>query len=196
MELRTDFIDTSEFKFNDPKWTEGWQHNRKIKRINRGITLKSFGAFLVDRGFTHVLVGYEGSGDSGECYTAEGYKDKEFAEINNQWGLSENFSPYGGKDITDGKNRQAELRELFDTYKKLNPEAEFGKDDNHLEYVLSNMINYDWYNNEGGQGTVIWDLKKERVKVEGQQNYYGQYDCNETYGLNGEEPKTKYKDIR
>ena len=58
------------------------------------------------------------------------------------------------------------------------------------------MINYDWYNNEGGQGTVIWDLKKERVKVEGQQNYYGQYDCNETYGLNGEEPKTKYKDIR
>ena len=58
------------------------------------------------------------------------------------------------------------------------------------------MISYDWYNNDGGQGEVVWDLKKEIIKVEGEQNYQGQYDCHEQYSLNGEEPKTRYKDIR
>lgn len=193
-ELRTDFVDIKGLEFNDPKWNEGWNHNRKLKRINKGIVLKSLGIFFLDRGFTHILVGYEGSGDSGEAFAAEGYKDNEFQEIDGAYGLSENFSPYGDKTLSDGKNRQSEVRELFGTYRDLNPHAELGRDDYELEYILSDMINYDWYNNEGGGGTVVWDLKKEKIKVEGHQYYHGSYDCEETYSLNGEEPKSKYKD--
>ena len=86
------------------------------------------------------------------------------------------------------------MRELFNTYRKLNPNAEFGRDDYELEYILSDMIDYDWYNNEGGEGTIVWNLKKEEIKVDGHQYYHGHYDCTETYALNGKEPKTKYKD--
>ena len=39
-----------------------------------------------------------------------------------------------------------------------------------LQYLLSDLIGYDWYNNEGGQGRVILDTTKKTVTVEGQQN--------------------------
>ena len=63
-----------------------------------------------------------------------------------------------------------------------------------LEHILSAMIGYDWYNNEGGSGTVIWNLKRNKIDIEGYQNYYGSYDCKESYDLNGKEPKLSYKD--
>ena len=39
-----------------------------------------------------------------------------------------------------------------------------------LEYLLSDLIGYDWYNNEGGQGRVVLDTTKNIVYVEGEQN--------------------------
>ena len=197
-ELRTDFIDTKELKYNDPRWTEAWHHNRKIKRINKGISLKAFGTFLQDRGYTHVTLEYEGSGDSGDAYCAEGFKSKkDFEARGGDYGYGERIGGWcGSTKIEEGTRNQKELCDLFNTYKEYNPDAQLGSSDSDLSGILVSMIDYDWYNNEGGQGEVIWDLKKETIVVEGEQNYQGQYECKETYGLNGDEPKTKYKDIR
>ena len=194
MELRTDFIDIKGLEYNDPKWTEGWQHNRKVKRINRGISLKAFGTFLQDRGYTHITMEYEGSGDSGDAFYTEGFKSTKDFETRG----GERIGGWHGEDsVESGTHNQKELCNLFKTYKEYNPDVDFGDGDtNDLHYLLSSMIDYDWYNNEGGQGEVTWYLKKETIIVEGEQNYQGQYECKETYGLNGDEPKTKYKDIR
>ena len=194
-EYRTDFIDTKDLSVNDPKWSEGWHHNRKLKRINRGISLKAFGTFLLDRGYTHITMEYEGSGDSGDCFYAEGFKSKkDFDTRGGEYNQGERIGGWGDSDISKGTHNQKELMELFNTYKEYNPEVDFDCN-NDLHYLLSSMINYDWYNNEGGQGEVIWNLKKETIKVEGYQNYQGQYECKETYSLNGDEPKNKYKDV-
>ena len=198
-ELRTDFIDMDKIEGFGEKWSEAYKHNNKIRNINKGIMLASFGKFLMDRGFAHILVGYEGSGDSGDCFYAEGFKDDEYREAldNTKYGtVGEQLGQYHSKSkINDGKHRQKEVRELFDTYKRLNPEW---KPDEHdmdgLEYLLAGMIQYDWYNNEGGQGEIIWHLKKEKIQVDGQQNYHGSFDCKEIYHLNGKEPSVKYKD--
>jgi len=199
-ELRTDFIDTS--KINTDKnwneWSKAYDHNRKIKRINTGIMLEAFGTFLMDRGFTHILVSYEGSGDSGECFYAEGFKDNEYREAldNTKYGaVGERLVQWGTESkIDEGKHRQKEVKELFNTYKDLNPEWQPGRDMDGLDYVLSNLIGYDWYNNEGGQGEVVWHLKRKLIQVDGEQNYQGQYDVKETYHLDGREPKQVYKD--
>tara|TARA_R100000781_G_scaffold114850_1_gene87222 strand:+ start:2603 stop:3211 length:609 start_codon:yes stop_codon:yes gene_type:complete len=202
MELRTDFIDTSKIDTskNWNEWSEAYAHNGKIKRINTGIMLEAFGKFLLDRGFTHILVSYEGAGDSGECYYAEGFKDDEYTEAlrNTRYGtIGEHLGQYHTESkIDEGKHRQKEVRELFDTYKSLNPEWKPARDMDGIDYVLTELISYDWYNNEGGQGDVIWDLHRNKVTVEGYQNYRGEYECKEEYFLDGRDPKQKYKDIR
>ena len=201
-ELRTDFINMDDPKFKGnfgPEWSKAWEHNNKLRRINRGISLQAFGIFLQDRGYTHVTMEYEGSGDSGDSYHVEGFKSKkDFDKRGGDYNQGERLGGwYQDSDIDKGTHNQKELLELYKTYLDHNPDHGFGKNDSdELRYVLSAMIGYDWYNNDGGQGEVIWDIKKESIKVEGYQNYQGQYECNESYGLNGEEPKTRYKDIR
>tara|TARA_R100000458_G_C8215149_1_gene201345 strand:+ start:323 stop:916 length:594 start_codon:yes stop_codon:yes gene_type:complete len=190
--LRTDFIDTTKISTKD-NWEEYWKatrHNETVKKANKGIYLRSFGIFLLDRGFTHLLVSYEGSGDCGDAYLTEGFKDNEFKE------RGEYSSPdihYKDK-IDEGKRYQKELLDLYNTWLKLNPEVDLGHD-NDLHWVLADMINYDWYNNEGGSGEVIWHLQKHKIVIDGYQNYYGQYEAKESYKLNGSDPVRKYKDI-
>ena len=191
-QLRTDFIDTTKISTKD-NWEEYWKatrHNETVKKANKGIYLRSFGTFLLDRGFTHLLVSYEGSGDCGDAYLTEGFKDNEFEE------RGEHSSPdiHYKEKIDEGKRYQKELLDLYNTWLKLNPKVDLGYDDD-LHWVLADMINYDWYNNEGGSGEVIWHLKKHKIVIDGYQNYYGQYEAKEAYKLDGSDPVRKYKDI-
>ena len=191
-QLRTDFIDTTEISTKDnwDEYSKATRHNETIKKVNKGIYLKGFGTFLLDRGFTHLLVSYEGSGDCGDAYLTEGFKDNEFKE------RSEYSSPdihYKDK-IDEGKRYQKELLDLYNTWLKLNPKVDLGHDDD-LHWVLADLIHYDWYNNEGGSGDVIWHLKSNKIEIDGCQNYYGQYEAKETYKLDGSDPVRKYKDI-
>ena len=191
-QLRTDFIDTTKISTKD-NWEEYWKatrHNETVKKANKGIYLRSFGTFLLDRGFTHLLVSYEGSGDCGDAYLTEGFKDNEFEE------RGEYSSPdiHYKEKIDEGKRYQKELLDLYNTWLKLNPKVDLGYDDD-LHWVLADMINYDWYNNEGGSGEVIWHLKKHKIVIDGYQNYYGQYEAKEAYKLDGSDPVRKYKDI-
>jgi len=191
-QLRTDFIDTTKISTKD-NWNEYWKatrHNETIKKINKGIYLKGFGTFLLDRGFTHLLVSYEGSGDCGDAYLTEGFKGDEFKE------RTDHSSPdicYKDK-IDEGKRYQKELLDLYNTWLKLNPKVDLGHDDD-LHWVLADLISYDWYNNEGGSGDVIWHLKSNQIEVDGYQNYYGQYEAKETYKLDGSDPVRNYKDV-
>ena len=190
--LRTDFIDTTKISTKD-NWGEYWKatrHNETVKKANKGIYLRSFGTFLLDRGFTHLLVSYEGSGDCGDAYLTEGFKDNEFKE------RAEHSSPdiHHHEKIDEGKRHQKELLELYSSWLKLNPKVDLGHD-NDLHWVLADLIHYDWYNNEGGSGDVIWHIKSNKIQVDGYQNYYGQYEAKETYKLDGSDPVRKYKDI-
>jgi len=56
------------------------------------------------------------------------------------------------------------------------------------------LVTHDWYNNEGGQGQVVWDLDKEEFRVEGEQNRYAAVQVKETYYMDGKQPDTWYGD--
>ena len=83
---------------------------------------------------------------------------------------------------------------MFNTYIKLNPENGLSSGDDTLHWLLVSFIDYDWYNNEGGQGEVVWNIETETIAVDGEQNYNGSYECSETYSLDGKDPKKEYKD--
>ena len=63
-------------EIGSPEWTQNWIKERKVKRIAKATALKDLGAYLKDLGYKYIRVWYEGSGDSGECYEAEGWKDE------------------------------------------------------------------------------------------------------------------------
>ena len=59
-----------------------------------------------------------------------------------------------------------------------------------LPWMLTDLIQYDWYNNDGGQGRVILDTEKCLVTVEGQQNTRAYFNASETTYLDGSKPNT------
>ena len=61
---------------------------------------------MQDRGYTHVTLEYEGSGDSGDCYYAEGFKDDEYkdAVANTKYGtVGEQLGQYHSENSIDNK---------------------------------------------------------------------------------------------
>ena len=179
-ELRTDFIDTDGLDFNDPEWTKAWHHNRKLKRINKGITIKALGKFFLENGYKYITVEYEGAGDSGDAYHAEGYTTQEAFDKrggDHGWDRSERVHDWGedNASLEKGTRNQKELVEMFNTYTKLNPENGLSSGDDTLHWVLGNIEN-------------------ETITVDGEQNYQGNYECTETYSLDGKDPEKKYKD--
>ena len=53
---------------------------------------------------------------------------------------------------------QRVLKEQYNEFRKQHPDMNFNDE---LHWMLVDLIDYDWYNNEGGQGEVVWDLDKE-----------------------------------
>ena len=39
-----------------------------------------------------------------------------------------------------------------------------------IAWALTETIDYDWYNNAGGQGYIIWYIEEGKIVTEGQQN--------------------------
>jgi hypothetical protein len=175
-----------------------WFKERKQKRIQKAKNLKELGIYLKDLGYKYIRVWYEGAGDSGECFHAEGWKGKinlkpfglnyEDDYQTKAWNHSkeENFDE--NKNFT---RNQVQLQKEYNKFKTEHPDM---KIDPELHWELVNLIDYDWYNNEGGQGQVIWDLEKENIQIDGQQNVYSCRDTNEKYYLNGDDPEYGYGD--
>ena len=113
--------------------------------------LKAFLAELKQAGGSGVIVvSYNGYGDSGDCEL------EEISDANKQ--LMENLGyafEYGG-----GYFRQSE-----DERKELTPE-QIRKQS--LLSMVSQSIPYDWYNNEGGYGTVTLNIDACTIFVNGE----------------------------
>lgn len=41
---------------------------------------------------------------------------------------------------------------------------------NLFQHLLDHKVNFDWYNNEGGGGTIEWDLTTDTITIDGYYN--------------------------
>lgn len=170
-----------------------WIKERKDQRIQAAKDLKELGEYLKDLGYKYIRVWYEGAGDSGECFEAEGWKGKinlkhpkdnyEEDYQHKPWNHDKQDEFDEWKDMT---RNQRVLEEQYNEFRKQHPDMNFN---NELHWTLVDLIDYDWYNNEGGQGQLIWNLEKGHVEIDGQQNRYACIDALEKYYLNGDAPE-------
>ena len=156
-------------KFDVEKWLK-----ERRQGILKGVRkLDALRNYLYKKGYKYIVVHYDGCGDSGEAYHAEGYKSiKSFKERDNDaqyksngtWNNSTSkYDPPANE--WEGCNRgQASVIKLVAQYNK-----EYN-DKVDLHYDLTDLIDYDWYNNEGGQGQVKFDLKKGEIFVDVEYN--------------------------
>ena len=151
--------------------------NREIRRYNRTIDLNLLRNFLMENGFHHIIVHYHGAGDSGEAFFAEGYKKGEKPEPHiwegedmhyGEWIGGEKVYKEGKDEFTGMTHHQKELDQLYRKFTK-DKELRFLTDD--LSDTLVQLIDYDWYNNDGGQGYIVWDLRSGDILIAGEQNY-------------------------
>ena len=151
---------------------EKWEKEEEEKRKKKAKSLVEIAGFLKKAGYKYIVVQYQGCGDEGEAFESEGYKTvKAFKESCFDGGEYVKKSDWvDGKSIPRPKDKWEWSRqqiEVQDCMKKYN-----NMHDTNLElnYIISDLIGYDWYNGEGGQGRVILDTTKKTVHVEGQQN--------------------------
>jgi hypothetical protein len=188
----------AELEVGSKEWVEDWMEKRKAKRISKAESLKDLAAFLRDIGYKYIRVYYEGAGDSGECFHAEGWKKEinlEKKDDRGSWPDLYEHKPWNHNKEEDfdewkGMTRnQKDLEKQYEMFRKEHPDQNLQTE---LHYELVELVDYDWYNNEGGQGEVVWDLKKEEFRVDGEQNRYACVGVKETYFMNGNEPEIRY----
>ena len=155
--------------FDVPKWLK----ERKEKRHSGAMALEGFREFMYKKGFKYLVVHYDGAGDSGESYEMEGYKtNKSFsARKNNSEYISfSNWDNGKSTPIPEKEAYQKGTREQYNVFKALKQWNKLSKESIDC-YSIVDLIDYDWYNNDGGQGCVIFDLKNSRIEVQGEQNF-------------------------
>jgi len=175
-----------------------WMKKRKAKRIDKAMSLRDLKDFLKDLGYKFIRIWYEGAGDSGECFEAEGWKGKINLEVKDKNGTWDDhcqtkpWNPDKKEDFDEWKGmtrNQKNLEKQYSNFLIAHPDHNLEKE---LSWELVNLVDYDWYNNEGGQGELVWDLDKEEFKINGEQNRYACYGIKETYFMDGREPECKY----
>lgn len=59
-------------------------------------------------------------------------------------------------------------------YDALRPDGEYeemyAKTNAYMCYLVENHVDWDWYNNEGGGGEVVWDLQSDKITINGYYN--------------------------
>ena len=179
-----------EINTRDLSWEECeekglYKKNAEIRRHNRTIDLNLLRNFLMENGFRHVVVHYHGAGDSGEAFFAEGYKKGETPEPHIWESEDTNYGEWveGKKVYKEGEDKFTGMnhhqKELDQLYRKFTKDKELKFLTEELSWSLTDLINYDWYNNEGGQGYIIWDLNSGKLTVAGQENFQDAEDVTE-----------------
>jgi len=184
---------SSELVIGSPEWVKDWMHKRKVHRMSKAESLKDLAAYLKDLGYKYIRVWYEGAGDSRECFEAEGWKGQISLEYTSDY-QSKPWNHNKEEDFDEWKGmtrHQRDLQKSYTLFRKNHPDQNLN---DQLHWELVDLVDYDWYNNEGGQGQVVWDLDKEEFRVEGEQNRYAAVQVKETYFVNGKEPETWYGD--
>ena len=181
------------------EWAQNWIEKRKAHRISKASSLKDLGDYLKDLGYKYIRVYYEGCGDSGDCFHAEGWKKEIDLEGKDETTgyypdtfqcKAYNHNKEENFDEWKGMNRnQKELEEQYKLFRNNHPDNNFIKE---LHWELVELVDYDWYNNEGGQGELVWNLEKEEFLCNGEQNRYACVEVKETYFMDGREPKYEH----
>ena len=181
---------SSEPVIGSPEWVKDWMHKRKVHRMSKAQALKDLAAYLKDLGYKYIRVWYEGAGDSGECFEAEGWKKEINLESKDRDGYypdtyqSKAWNHNKEEDFDEWKDmtrHQRDLEKSYNLFRKNHPDQNLNSD---LHWELVELVDYDWYNNE----------EKEEFRVDGQQNRYAAVDVKETYFVDGKEPETWYGD--
>ena len=190
----------AELEVGSTEWVKDWMHKRKVHRMSKAESLKDLAAYLKDLGYKYIRVYYEGAGDSGECFHAEGWKKEINLEKKDHRGSypdtyeSKAWNHDKKDDFDEWKDmtrNQKDLEKQYEMFRKEHPDQNLNSE---LHWELTDLVDYDWYNNEGGQGEVVWDLEKEEFKVNGEQNRYACVGVKETYFMDGKQPETWYDD--
>lgn len=164
-------------------WEKEYQDRERIRRHKANTYLSGLREILMKEGFKSIVVHYEGCGDSGEAFDAEGFKD--ISENDDRKCGHEYINQYSDDRMTripidewKCTRFQHIIRKIEDNYAKAASYKE------ELVYLLTDMIDYDWYNNEGGSGKVIWRLEENKLEVDGCQYYQSEEPMTDVIDLN------------
>ena len=175
---------------------EAYKAKEEAKRVKAGKKMIDIAKHLNKCGYKYIVVQYQGAGDSGDSYECEGYKTKASFDKSRYDGgeYIQRTNWDGGTSIPIPKDEWVWTRdqiEVGDCMKKYN---KIHQTDYELEYMLTDLITYDWYNNEGGQGRVVLDTEKCIVHVDGQQNTNAYFNAGETIYLDASKPNEENYD--
>ena len=178
--------------YNDEEWKAlKYEEREEVKMKDRESELSLFLPILQKAGIKYITVGYDGCGDEGEAYDCEAYlthKHYEDRGRDHGWNTSLSDSQIDEYKRIESKNRKKldNLQKKFNSsfnFKTRNWHGEIVDRDFNIQDILVNSINYDWYNNEGGSGTVILNVQDENIKIDGVSNQRIQRDEKSTIQL-------------
>ncbi len=180
---------------------EKWMLERRMKKQGSVESLEGFRQFMLKKGFKYLVVYYEGGGDSGECYEMEGYKTiKSFKENDDTGSEYISFRDWENKDkngkpivIPEDDAYKKGTKGQYNVFKALKQwKKKTGEDID--AWKITELIDYDWYNNDGGSGRVIFDLKKGEINIIGYQYTQAYYDITEKLYTDGKPGEYYYGD--
>jgi len=138
-----------------------WRQDELEKQNN---SLKDFAKILKpfkEKGFDRIVVTYSGCGDSGEIYSTDCMKDGKTIDPciwKNHGDKSDPVMPEEWKEFKN-ENRESGDNSFYDRRKLM-------KFLDPLHEACYNILTYDWYNNEGGEGDIIFDLKNMTIEIQ------------------------------
>jgi hypothetical protein len=114
------------------------------QEIEQNIELATLFMMLKDHGTTHILVSFSGGGDSGACEAAYAVHPEQIDEEGNitfeAWDAEGVLEDYEFPCIQDNLDVLADL-------------------------VLPYLYDHDWWNNEGGDGHIVFSIIDHSFKV-------------------------------
>ena len=188
-------------KSNDD-WMKAYYEREKKKRHSLINRFSGLADFLVKKGFNYLTIGYEGAGDSGDCMTTRGFKGNEYKTLDTveyerldeqrKWNNEKNEYVQVGDRWAHAKYREGEVYKAVEEYNSNLADDSKDRIDPDLGWELCEFIDYDWINNEGGQGTLVFDLENKVIEVNGTQNVHATEDVEETVNLSNGTQTIKY----
>jgi hypothetical protein len=166
-------------------WEKEYQERERIRKQEASEYLLGLREILMKEGFKSIVVHYEGCGDSGEAYDAEGFKDiseDDDRKCGHEYVDKYDFDSNNHKQIPVDEWKCTRFQHIIHKI-----ESDYNKTVGHkneMIYLLTDMVDYDWYNNEGGSGKVIWRLEENKLEVDGCQYYRAEEPMTDIIDLN------------
>ena len=148
-------------------WWQQYLDNQKLQASVGLLKIKADLMILRDKyKFKKYVIEltYSGSGDSGEI------NDISIITKNHK---CNNICKYNAHTVTEF------LKEEFNYEKstRIRRETLINLIFDRLKENTYDILTYDWYNNEGGQGTVTFDIDKLKIDIDGSYNVQEEVNC-------------------